>query len=68
MTVTGTFTAATKLFKIDHPLDPANRYLVHASVESSEMINVYSGNVTTDAAGDSMVSLPGYFQAIYDIK
>jgi hypothetical protein len=26
MTVTGTFAAATKLFKIDHPLDPANKY------------------------------------------
>lgn len=64
MTVTGTFTAARKLFKIDHPLDPANRYLVHASVESFEMINVYSGNVTTDAAGNATVSLPDYFQAI----
>ncbi len=64
MTVTGTFTAANKLFKIDHPLDPENKYLVHASVESFEMINVYSGNVTTDAAGDATVLLPGYFQAI----
>jgi hypothetical protein len=64
MTVKGTLTAATKLFKLDHPLDPANRYLVHACVESFEMINVYSGNVTTDATGDATVSLPGYFQAI----
>jgi hypothetical protein len=35
--------AGTKDFKIDHPLDPANKYLVHASVESSEMMNIYTG-------------------------
>jgi hypothetical protein len=64
MSVDDTFTAAMKLFKIDHPLDPANKYLVHGSVESSEMINVYSGNVTTDAAGEATVRLPDYFEAI----
>src|SRR5208282_3028414 len=30
--VFGTLSASTKDFKIDHPLDPANQYLVHASV------------------------------------
>jgi hypothetical protein len=64
MSVDDTFTAAMKLFKIDHPLDPANKYLFHASVESFEMINMYSGNVTTDAAGEATVSLPDYFGAI----
>jgi hypothetical protein len=43
--------AGTKDFKIDHPMDPANKYLLHASVESSEMMTIYSGNVTTDAQG-----------------
>jgi hypothetical protein len=47
--VTGVFTAGTKDFKIDHPLDPANKYLFHSSVESSEMMDIYTGNVTTDA-------------------
>jgi hypothetical protein len=28
------------------------------------MINVYSGNVTTDAAGEAAVRLPDYFEAI----
>jgi hypothetical protein len=63
VTVTGTLTAATKHFKIDHPLDPANKYLVHTSVESSEMMNIYSGNVTTDDLGLATVTLPDWFQA-----
>ena len=49
LTVDGSITAGTKDFKIDHPLDPANEYLYHASVESSEMMNIYTGNVTTDS-------------------
>jgi hypothetical protein len=62
--VTGTISAGTKDFKIDHPLDPANKYLVHASVESSEMMNVYSGNITTDATGEATVQLPEWFEAL----
>ena len=53
VSVSGTLTAGTKHFKIDHPLDPANKYLSHASVESSEMMNIYTGNVTTDAQGEA---------------
>jgi hypothetical protein len=64
ITVTGAISAGTKDFKIDHPLDPANKYLYHASVESSEMINVYTGNVTTDAQGDADVQLPDWFDAV----
>lgn len=41
--ISGTLTASTKHFRIDHSLDPANKYLVHASVESSEMKNIYDG-------------------------
>ena len=58
----GTVMAATKDFKIDHPVDPANKYLVHASVESSEMMNIYSGNVTTDGEGEATVQLPDWFE------
>ncbi len=59
--VTGTLTASVKNFRIDDPLDPANKYLVHASVESSEMMNIYSGNVTTDELGLATVKLPDWF-------
>jgi len=62
--VSGAITAGTKDFKIDHPLDPANKYLVHASVESSEMMNIYTGNVTTDAQGEATVQLPEWFQVL----
>jgi hypothetical protein len=63
LNVTGAIFAGTKDFRIDHPLDPANKYLTHASVESSEMMNIYTGNVITDAQGDATVSLPDWFEA-----
>jgi hypothetical protein len=53
-----------KDFKIDHPQDPANKYLVHASVESSEMLNIYSGNVTTNGEGNATVQMPKWFAAL----
>jgi len=62
--VSGAITAGTKDFKIDHPLDPANKYLVHDSVESSEMMNIYTGNVTTDSAGQATVQLPEWFEVL----
>ncbi len=62
--VTGTLTAGSKAFRIDHPLDPANKYLVHACVESDEMVNVYSGNVTLDGRGEARVQLPEWFELI----
>ncbi|HMB90044.1 MAG TPA: hypothetical protein VKP65_04300, partial [Rhodothermales bacterium] len=45
--VTGTLSKGGGSFKIDHPLDPANKYLAHSFVESPDMMNVYNGNVTT---------------------
>jgi hypothetical protein len=54
----------TKNFKIDHPLDPENMYLVHSCIESSERLNVYSGNVVLDARGEAWVHLPDWFEAI----
>ena len=62
--VRGTITAAAKNFRIDHPLDPQNKYLVHDSVESSEMMNIYTGNATLDNAGAVEVSLPQWFEAL----
>jgi hypothetical protein len=62
--VTGTLSASVKNFKIDHPLDPANKYLLHASVESSEMMNIYTGNVITDAQAEATVSLPEWFEVL----
>jgi hypothetical protein len=60
--VDGTLNAEAKNFRIDHPADPANKYLVHSSIESSEMVNMYSGNVTTDELGLATVKLPDWFQ------
>jgi hypothetical protein len=62
--VVGAFTATTKSFKIDHPLDPERRYLYHTSVESPDMKNIYDGVVTTDAAGLATVELPAWFEAL----
>ena len=50
-------------FKSDYPLDPENRYLSHSSVSSSEMLNVYSGNILLDEKGTAVVALPEWFEA-----
>ncbi|MBP6431056.1 MAG: hypothetical protein KA319_04760 [Ferruginibacter sp.] len=63
--VNGDFTVVgAKAFTMDHPLDPTNKLLRHAAAESNEVINFYSGNITTDAAGKATVQLPDYFEAI----
>jgi hypothetical protein len=51
-------------FKIDHPLDPANKYLYHSFVESPDMMNIYNGNVTLDDDGEAVVQLPAWFEAL----
>jgi len=62
--VTGEFTCPSKHFLIDHPSDPANRYLSHCSVESSEMMNIYSGTVVTDENCTAEVALPNYVTSL----
>ena len=62
--VTGTLSKGGGSFKIDHPLDPANRYLAHSFVESPDMMNVYNGNAVLDASGEAVVALPDYFEAL----
>jgi hypothetical protein len=62
--VNGNLSKSGGSFKIDHPLDPANRYLSHSFVESPDMMNVYNGNVVTDADGYATVTLPDWFEAL----
>jgi hypothetical protein len=64
VSVKGTLYKAAGAFKIDHPLDPANKYLVHSFVESPDMMNVYNGIVTLDAGGSATVEMPNWFQAL----
>lgn len=56
--------SGSKAFRIDHPLDPENRYLMHYSTESPTPQNFYSGNVKTNAQGKAWVELPNYFAEI----
>ncbi|HPI53888.1 MAG TPA: hypothetical protein PLU10_04295, partial [Chitinophagaceae bacterium] len=60
--INGNLSKAGGTFKIDHPMDPANKYLIHSFIESPDMMNVYNGNITTDANGFAVVSLPSYFE------
>lgn len=48
-------------FKIDHPLDPANKYLHHYFVESPDMKNVNDGVVALDDKGEAEIELPDWF-------
>jgi hypothetical protein len=62
--VTGTINKAAVGFKIDHPLDPSNRYLYHSGVESPDMMNIYNGNVMLDSKGEAVIALPDWFGAL----
>jgi hypothetical protein len=62
--VTGNVSKGGGSFKIDHPLDPENKYLYHSFVESPDMKNIYDGNVTTDANGEAVVEMPDYFETL----
>jgi hypothetical protein len=53
-----------KFFMIDHPLDPENKILKHASVESNEVLNVYRGNIQLNSEGNGTITLPEYFESI----
>ena len=62
--VNGTLSKGGGSFKIDHPLDPANKTLSHSFVESPDMMNIYNGNVTLDGKGRAVVVMPAYFNAL----
>ena len=62
--VEGNLTKGGGSFKIDHPLDPKNKYLYHSFVESPDMKNIYDGVITTDEQGYAVVDLPDWFEAL----
>lgn len=62
--VQGTLSKNSGSFKIDHPLDPANKYLSHSFVESPDMMNVYNGVVVLEADGTATIALPEWFQVL----
>ena len=65
LSVEGDFTATgLKQFRIDHPLDPKNKYLHHSVIESSEVLNQYSGNTVLDGNGEARIEFPEWFAAI----
>lgn len=64
--INGTLRKTCDKFLIDHPLDPARKYLEHAAVESAEMKNFYDGVAVLDARGRAMVRLPAWFEALND--
>lgn len=64
MHVNGALSKSSGSFKIDHPLDPANRYLSHSFVESPDMKNIYDGVVTLEADGTATIELPEWFEAL----
>ena len=62
--VNGNLAKAGGSFVIDHPTDPANKYLYHSFVESPDMKNIYDGNVVTDGSGTAVVKMPDWFEAL----
>jgi hypothetical protein len=64
VSITGSLTKPAGSFRIDHPLDPANKYLYHSVVESPDMKNVYNGMVTLDEKGEAEIELPDWFGAL----
>jgi hypothetical protein len=64
LSVTGTVSKGGGSFKIDDPLDPANKYLYHSFVESPDMMDIYNGVATLDAHGTVWITLPNYFQVL----
>jgi hypothetical protein len=64
VTISGSLSKAGGSFKIDDPIDPANKYLSHSFVESPDMMNIYNGNVVTDGRGSAVVTMPDWFDAL----
>jgi hypothetical protein len=64
VSVIGTLSKTAGSFKIDHPLDPAHKYLSHSFVESPDMMNIYNGIAVLDMRGEAVVGLPDWFEAL----
>jgi hypothetical protein len=64
VSVFGNLSKTSGSFKIDHPLDPGNKYLYHSFVESPDMKNIYDGVVMLDGNGEAVVTMPEWFDAL----
>ena len=64
VSISGSLAKGGGSFKIDHPIDPANKYLYHSFVESPDMMNIYNGNVVTDADGYATITMPEWFSPL----
>ncbi|MGB9233865.1 MAG: hypothetical protein WCC04_05580, partial [Terriglobales bacterium] len=64
VSISGNLSKGGGSFKIDHPLDPANKYLYHSFVESPDMKNIYDGVATLDANGEAVIRMPEWFGAL----
>ncbi|MCU0456516.1 MAG: hypothetical protein MUE74_09455, partial [Bacteroidales bacterium] len=62
--IAGTLSKSGGSFKIDHPLDPKNKWLSHSFVESPDMMNIYNGTVILNNQGEALVQLPEWFEAL----
>jgi trimeric autotransporter adhesin len=62
--VGGSVDGAEVVTSIDHPTDPANKYLMHSSVQSPDMKNIYDGVATLDAGGEAVIQMPEWFGAL----
>jgi carbonic anhydrase/acetyltransferase-like protein (isoleucine patch superfamily) len=58
------YVSGYKDFRIDYPDDPEKKYLYHSCIESDEVLNQYSGNITTDENGIATVKLSDYIEKI----
>ncbi len=57
------FVEGVKDFRIQHPTKE-DKVLHHHAVESNEVLNTYSGNVTLDENGEAVVEMPEWFEPI----
>jgi len=64
LTVKGVINKGADHFKIDHPLDPAHKFLSHSVIESPEMKNLYDGIAELDQKGEALIHLPDWFEAL----
>lgn len=62
--VNGSLSKGGGSFRIDHPLDPENKYLYHSFVESPDMKNIYDGIAMLDASGSAVVEMADWFEAL----
>ncbi len=62
--ISGTLSKSAGSFRIDHPLDPANKYLSHSFIESPDMMNIYNGNALLNENGEVWIELPEWFESL----